>query len=143
MSEEQRDQSPLEAFLNSRKLLVERAKHAINKVITDQKFDRKDVVQTLVAVSDVLDSNDQLLQFVIQDLQVVAMRFQQLEVSAFSVQQATACVTQCLMDKGTLSKEDMEKTYNEKLKPVLEQKMADMQKQADEVSVQEETPPQV
>jgi septal ring factor EnvC (AmiA/AmiB activator) len=124
------NQSPLDMFLQKRQGVIDRAKKKIEDVITDQKFDRKDVVQALVAVSDQLNTDNELLKFIVNDLQVVSMRFQQMEVGLFSMQQATACATQTLIDKDIITKADMEATYNEKIKPALQEKMAAMEKQS-------------
>jgi hypothetical protein len=120
---EHNDQFNLGIFLAARKELREGVEKAFSNLKSTKKFDRKDVIKLMAELHELVQSLDNLSDIMINDLMIVDKRFQQIEERVLALGQGHTVLRQSLEDKNIVSKDDMQKTWEEKIKPQLEEKI--------------------
>jgi len=104
--------------------LMQEADDAFIKLQTKEKFNRKDIIKYSNKLHNTTKVVDSLLNKVIEDLFLISDRFAEIENSLFQMIQQQNVLSTVLVDKGTVSKEEIKDTWETKIKPALEEKIA-------------------
>ena len=110
-------------LLKKKDELLASADASFLKMKAGKKFDRKDVMKAMSNFRQVVRIQEQLSNMIINDLMVVDQRFSQLEGQNFQMIQQVSTLTTTLMNKSIVTKEDIQKTWEEEVKPKLEAKL--------------------
>ncbi len=135
-------------LLKKKDELLASADASFLKLKTSKKFDRKDVVKVISAYRQVTRIQEQLSNMIINDLMVVDQRFNQLEGQNFQMIQQVSTLTTTFLNKGIITKEDIQETWEKEVKPKLEAKIKAAREQMEVqqsigASGEEKTPGQI
>jgi hypothetical protein len=121
------DKFNLELFLAARKELRIGVDETFAKLVETKKFDRKDILKAIRELRKQVQACDDLSDIVINDLMIIDNRFQQLEQRTLAVAQGHTVLRQSLEDNNIITKDQMQKTWEEKIKPMLDEKVKEAQ----------------
>jgi hypothetical protein len=122
------DQFNLNAFVNARKELRDHVNDAFTKVKDTKKYDRKDIIRLLSKLVELVSTVDNFSDIVISDMMTVDNRLNLIESRILMVGQSVATIRQALVDKQTLSDEEIMAAWENKIKPEIEAKLKEVTK---------------
>jgi hypothetical protein len=122
----------LEAFLAEKAGLLADMDASIFSLTKKEKFNRNDIMKALTRQNKVIKALDTLADAVIHDLQIANSRYNVLETNMFKITQQLTVITSVLKDKNLVTEEEIVETWEKKIKPQMEQKVAELQKKMSE-----------
>ena len=129
MSNEQQEDNRndvLQQMLNHKQEVLNKSTAVLNKLVIDQKFDRKDVVKLLASIQESVLEVDRFLNLTVRELKIVDQRFLQVEQQIFNLAQSFSVVSEVLRSKELVTNEEAKVAWEEVIKPKFEKSVAAM-----------------
>ena|SRR3990167_727096 len=139
-AEHKENTNSLDQLLEQKGEAFQRLNNMFND-LTTKKFDRQDVMKALYNVREIIFLQDQLLNASLNDLVIVANRFSSVEQQLFQFQQQLATLSTVLEDNNVITKENVKKAWEEKVKPALQAHLKKLSEQVNESEKGQETLP--
>lgn len=122
----------IQSLLEQKAELQGLADFAVEALLKKSKFNRKDIARAFRKVKTYLDFVDSFQELILHDLQIIDGRFRGIEENLFKVSQQQSILTAALKANNVVTDEQMVAAWNDIVKPTLENKIAELNKQVAE-----------
>lgn len=125
------EQNETEIFLARKAALLQEAQNMLQHLTEKQKFNRNDILKSFQKQFAIMSALDTLCEAIINDLQIANQRYFSLEQNLFKISQQLTVITSVLKDKAIVTDEEMVQTWENKVKPEIEQKIKEIKKKTE------------
>lgn len=122
----------IQSLLEQKAELQGLADFAVEALLKKSKFNRKDIARAFRKVKTYIDFVDSFQELILHDLQIIDGRFRGIEENLFKVSQQQSILTAALKANNVVTDEQMVAAWNDIVKPTLENKIAELNKQVAE-----------
>lgn len=136
METEQQQMDTLEKIMATKTGLSGSVTSLLQKLKKKSKLNSKDTVALMEAVHSLVSLQDQLLNVCIRDLAIADQRFNNLEGQLYQLTHQLMTLSTLLTDKTLITKEEVQETWDKKIKPAVEQRIKEMQSKIEEAATQ-------